>query len=159
MASSLISSIQKCDVFVSFEKSDTGKTFVSHLYRSLNRKGITTFKEELKLPKDQSFQGLQDIGYPNIALVVVSENYISSCWCMSQLTKILKFMKAGSLTVIPIFYEIGPSDFHSITETMKSMWSRALTLLASLPGEYTEYWYLILILHSLVISFVACSWK
>ncbi|KAL9293340.1 putative protein-serine/threonine phosphatase [Arabidopsis thaliana] len=140
MASALLSSIQKCDVFVSFKKSDTGKSFVSHLYRSLNRKGITTFKDDLKLPKDKPFHMLQDIGYPKIALIVVSVNYISSPWCMSQLTEILKFMKASALAVIPIFYEIDPSNSHSITETMLSTWSRALTLLASLPGEYTDYW-------------------
>ncbi|XP_010428184.1 PREDICTED: putative disease resistance protein At4g11170 [Camelina sativa] len=139
MASSLLSSSiqQKCDVFVSFKKSDTGKCFVSHLYRSLDRKGITTFKEELK---DQPFQLLQDIGYPKIALVVVSENYISSFWCMSQLTELLKFMKEGSLSVIPIFYEIDPSGLHSITGTTRLTWSRVLTLLASLPGEHTDNW-------------------
>ncbi|CAN6844913.1 unnamed protein product [Brassica oleracea] len=45
-SSSSSSSSKKYDVFLSFRKEDTGRTFVSHLYRSLHQKGIRTYRDQ-----------------------------------------------------------------------------------------------------------------
>ncbi|KAK3420468.1 hypothetical protein EUGRSUZ_G01286 [Eucalyptus grandis] len=42
----------------------------------------------------------------NIAVVVVSQNYHCSPWCLDELEKILECRKKGGLIVLPIFWGI-----------------------------------------------------
>lgn len=88
-------------------------------------------------------------------MVVVSVTYPASSWCLEELREILKLEKLGLLTVIPIFYEINPSDVRRQSgvvskqfkkhekrqsrERVKS-WREALTKLASLSGECSKNW-------------------
>ncbi|KAK3419748.1 hypothetical protein EUGRSUZ_G00431, partial [Eucalyptus grandis] len=42
----------------------------------------------------------------NIAVVVVSQNYHFSPWCLNELVKILECRKKGGLILLPIFWGI-----------------------------------------------------
>jgi hypothetical protein len=44
-----------------------------------------------------------------ISIIVFSENYASSSWCLDELVKIIECKKNGQL-VVPIFYKVDPSD-------------------------------------------------
>ncbi|CAN6555546.1 unnamed protein product [Malus baccata var. baccata] len=102
----------KYDVFLSFRGVDTRKGFVSHLYHELcNRQGITTFMDDRDLEGGTSIplEILSAIKESHIAIVVLSPNYASSKWCLSELTTILQCMEARN-TVLPVFYETNPSD-------------------------------------------------
>ena len=43
-------------------------------------------------------------------VVVFSENYASSIWCLEELVKILDCKNTMEQTVLPIFYNVDPSD-------------------------------------------------
>ncbi|XP_021803856.1 toll/interleukin-1 receptor-like protein, partial [Prunus avium] len=48
------------------------------------------------------------------ALIVLSQNYASSTWCLDELLHILKFMEARE-AVLPIFYYVDPSHVRKQT--------------------------------------------
>lgn len=113
MAATSLSSTQwKNDVFLSFRGEDTRKTFVGHLYYALNQKGIHTFKDDVRLERGKSISPelVKAIEQSRFAIVVFSKNYASSNWCLDELAKIMKCKKELGQTVIPIFYDVDPSD-------------------------------------------------
>ena len=85
------------------------------------------------------------------SIVVLSENYASSRWCLEELVKILECKRKKGQRVIPIFYNIDPSDVRNqrgkigkamakhernLKENMErvQIWRDALTQVASLSG-------------------------
>ena len=44
------------------------------------------------------------------SIVVLSENYASSRWCLEELVTILECKREKGQRVVPIFYDIDPSD-------------------------------------------------
>ena len=45
-----------------------------------------------------------------ISLIVFSKNYTASRWCLDELVKILECRKTLQQIVLPIFYDVDPSD-------------------------------------------------
>uniref|UniRef100_A0A7N2MG33 TIR domain-containing protein n=2 Tax=Quercus lobata TaxID=97700 RepID=A0A7N2MG33_QUELO len=100
------------DVFLSFKGKDTRNSFTHHLYVALQRLGIFTFRDNEKLERGKSISPelLKAIEESRFAIVILSRNYASSTWCLDELTKIIQCMKEKEMTVLPIFYEVDPSD-------------------------------------------------
>ena len=78
----------------------------------MNSNGIYTFKDdrELEMGKPISQELLDAIEKSRIAVIIFSENYGSSTWCLEELAKIVECKDRGILTVLPIFYHVEPSD-------------------------------------------------
>ncbi|KAH0658924.1 hypothetical protein KY289_027672 [Solanum tuberosum] len=76
---------------MSFSGVDTRNNFVSHLYKRLEEKGFNVFKDDEKLERGRpiSAELLKAIEESRIAIIVFSENYASSKWCLEELTKIM----------------------------------------------------------------------
>nr|XP_043629647.1 disease resistance protein Roq1-like [Erigeron canadensis] len=100
------------DVFLSFRGEDTRKTFVDHLYSALTQHGIHTYKDDEALPRGESIGPalLKAIFESRVAVIVFSENYADSSWCLDELAYIMKCMEERGQIVIPIFYHVDPSD-------------------------------------------------
>ena len=115
MAVAASSSSWNYDVFISFRGEDTRKIFVGHLYRALEQKTIHTFidSEELQIGNDLSTL-LNAIEGSRLSIVVFSENYASSSWCLKELVKILECMDAQNQIVVPVFYEVDPSHVRKL---------------------------------------------
>ncbi|XP_042511157.1 disease resistance protein RUN1-like isoform X1 [Macadamia integrifolia] len=110
------------DVFLSFCGQDTRKNFTDHLYKDLVRDGIRIFRdnEELKRGRDISSELMKAIEGSRIAIIVFSQNYASSTWCLSELVKILECRKNGRMEeVLPVFFKVDPSDVRKQTNTYK----------------------------------------
>ena len=101
----------KYHVFLSFRGEDTRKGFTDHLHAALEQRGIITFLDD-KLNRGEviSDQLLLAIDESLIPLVVLSESYASSSWCLDELQRILESKKSLGREVIPIFYKVDPSD-------------------------------------------------
>ncbi|XP_038889142.1 disease resistance protein RPV1-like [Benincasa hispida] len=101
----------KYDVFLSFRGEDTRGGFTDHLYQALSRKGISTFRDEneIKEGSEISLDLSAAIEASRFAIVVVSENYASSRWCLGELVKIFECQDQFGTTVLPIFYKVNPS--------------------------------------------------
>ncbi|KAM1574659.1 hypothetical protein ACFX1Z_043963 [Malus domestica] len=142
----------KYEVFINFRGEDTRKGFVSHLYRALRQKTINIFIDAQELGKgDRLSELLTAIRESRLSIVVFSQNYASSTWCLKELVEILKCKDTKEQIVLPIFYEVDPSDVrklkrkfaeafdqhdHDSNVEMEEVqsWRSALTTATSLSG-------------------------
>ena len=98
------------DVFLNFRGDDKRNGFISHLHQALCNAGFYTFFDDyLQRGEDVSAELFKTIESSMISIVVLSENYASSTWCLDKLDYILKCKKDGQF-VLPVFYEVEPSE-------------------------------------------------
>ncbi|KAF5729292.1 TMV resistance protein N-like [Tripterygium wilfordii] len=145
----------KYDVFISFRGEDTRKNFTDHLYAALTQKGIVTFRDDLKLERGKpiSTDLLNAIQGSRFSLIVFSRNYATSSWCLDELLKIVECMNDLGQTVLPIFYDVDPSEvrkqtgsFHkafadheeSANKDKVSKWRAAMAEVATLSGWHLQ---------------------
>ncbi|XP_040995579.1 TMV resistance protein N-like [Juglans microcarpa x Juglans regia] len=161
LSSALTSSIHPWthDVFLSFRGKDVRQKFISHLYNALDKRGINTYiDDELERGEEIPQALFQAIEGSMISIIVFSKNYAESRWCLNELLKILECMGTTKQIVLPVFYEIDPSDvrhqkesfgeafaklkdrFEGKVEVQK--WEAALEELANIAGfELKNYRY------------------
>ncbi|CAG7882112.1 unnamed protein product, partial [Brassica rapa] len=153
LASSSPSRTWLYDVFPSFSGVDVRVTFLSHLLKEFDKKLITAFKDnEIERSRSLDPELKQAIKDSRIAVVIFSQNYASSSWCLNEL---LEIVKCGQM-VIPVFYRLDPSHVRKQTgefgkifeETCKNQkeeviiiqWRRALTNVANTLGYHSVNW-------------------
>ncbi|XP_075664755.1 disease resistance protein Roq1-like isoform X3 [Castanea sativa] len=138
------------DVFVSFRGKDTRYKFTDHLFAALERSGIHSFEDNRKLKrgKDIWTELEKAIQKSRIAVIVFSENYVDSRWCLEELGKIMECRRNLQQIVLPVFYEVDPSHLRNQNRLEKAFvrhekrfgvgkvdrWRAALTKAASLSG-------------------------
>lgn len=102
---------EKHEVFISFRNEDTRKTFTSHLNGALERLDIRTYIDSnLERGDEISATLVRAIEDAKLSVIVFSRNYAASKWCLDELVKILECKKMRGQIVMPIFYDIDPSD-------------------------------------------------
>ena len=143
------------DVFLSFRGEDTRYAFTGHLYHALRSKGLNTFMddEELRIGETIRPQLLQAIEVSRISIIVLSEKYAASTWCLDELVKILQCQKEKNQLVFPIFYKVKPSDVRHQRNSYKQAmdahenkfgynsekvqkWKAALSDVSGIAGHY-----------------------
>ncbi|MED6146309.1 hypothetical protein PIB30_033307 [Stylosanthes scabra] len=99
-------------VFLSFRGEDTRNGFTSHLYAALNRKGITTYKDDRNLRKGDVISDVlvKAIEESMFAVIVFSPDYASSSWCLDELCKIIECNNKLGLQMVVVFYGVEPCD-------------------------------------------------
>ncbi|TYH46899.1 hypothetical protein ES332_D11G372000v1 [Gossypium tomentosum] len=144
---------KKYDVFLSFRGEDTRKNFTDHLYDALNRTGIVTFRDDPKLETGEEiapelFNAIQQSW---CSVIVFSETYAFSGWCLEELAEIVKQKNDKGHKVFPIFYHVDPSDLRKQKEKVEEAfakheerykedkdkiqkWRNALTEVANIKG-------------------------
>ncbi|XP_050874266.1 disease resistance protein RUN1 isoform X2 [Lathyrus oleraceus] len=116
------------DVFINFRGEDTRKNFVSHLHAALANLGVNTFLDSDNLLKEKELRDklVGAIESSHISIVVFSENYTESSWCLYELEKILECRTTYGHVVFPVFYNIDPSVVrHQTGEFGKALELRA----------------------------------
>ncbi|KAF8016830.1 hypothetical protein BT93_H2138 [Corymbia citriodora subsp. variegata] len=91
---------------------DVRKNFLGHLYAALEREGIYTYvdREELRKGKQITPALMKAIQDSRIAIIIFSENYASSPWCLEEVVKIMECKEQRNLMVLPVFYKIKPQE-------------------------------------------------
>ncbi|KAH9781855.1 ADP-ribosyl cyclase/cyclic ADP-ribose hydrolase [Citrus sinensis] len=113
------------DVFVSFRGEETRDNFTSHLYSALCRQNIQTFIDDQLNRGDEISESLVNaIEASAISVIVFSEGYASSRWCLDELVKILECKKEYAQIVIPVFYRVDPSDVRNQTGSFGDSFSK-----------------------------------
>ncbi|XP_042961067.1 disease resistance protein RPV1-like isoform X3 [Carya illinoinensis] len=106
------------DVFLSFRGEDTRNNFTAHLHNALHRKGVITYiDDKLRRGEEISQALLRAIEESRISITVLSKNYASSTWCLDELTKILECRKTKQQMVLPVFYNVDPSEVRHQTKS------------------------------------------
>ena len=97
------------DVFLNFRGEDTRNGFTGHLYQALCDKSINSFIDnDLRRGEEISLELLKAIKSSRISIIIFSQNYAFSAWCLDELVEILNCKKNGQL-VLPVFYKVDPS--------------------------------------------------
>ncbi|CAK8538796.1 unnamed protein product [Lathyrus sativus] len=145
------------DVFLSFCGEDTRYSFTGFLYQALRREGFKIFMDDEGLEGGNQISQtlLKAIEKSRLSIVVLSENYGYSTWCLDELVKIMECKKAKSQLVWPIFYKTEQSDVSNQTksygEAMRAhedkfgkdsenvqKWRSALSEVALLKGDHIK---------------------
>ncbi|XP_072081827.1 disease resistance protein RUN1 isoform X1 [Arachis hypogaea] len=109
MAAHASSEIIKYDVFLSFRGTDTRCSFLSHLRKALEDAHVKTYVDYmLREGTEISHSLLAAIEQSEIALIIFSQDYASSKWCLEELAKIMECSKQNGQIVIPIFHNVDP---------------------------------------------------
>ena len=105
------------DVFLSFRGEDTRHGFTDHLYEAFRLRGIEAFRdsEKLQLGQEIASELIQAIENSQYAIVVFSEKYADSRWCLDELAEIVECKKNKRLKVVPVFYHVDPSNVRNQT--------------------------------------------
>ncbi|XP_043688594.1 disease resistance protein RPV1-like [Telopea speciosissima] len=139
------------NVFLSFRGEDTRKSFTGHLYRALNREQINVFMDSYKLWEGEEIGTtlVKAIQGSKVSIVVFSKGYADSKWCLKELVKILECHRSKDQIVLPIFFDVDPSDVRHQTGSFKeaflehemnfdlhivAQWRDALTVIGNLEG-------------------------
>ncbi|CAN7075806.1 unnamed protein product [Brassica oleracea var. botrytis] len=144
------------DVFPSFHGADVRKSFLSHLLKECRSKGINLFIDnEITRGEFIGPELKKAIQGSRIAIVLLSKRYASSSWCLDELVEIMKCKEELGQTVMPVFYEVDPSDVKKqagefgkvFKKTCKGKtnevivkWSQALAKVATLAGYHSKNW-------------------
>ncbi|TQE09673.1 hypothetical protein C1H46_004766 [Malus baccata] len=146
------------DVFLSFSGEDTRKTFTDHLYWTLKAARVDTFidkNESMSIGETISDKVKQAIQGSRISVIIFSRRYADSIRCLEELVKIMECKRTMGQIVLPIFYDVDPSDvknqsgtfaeafqkhkdrFHQVKDKEEKLgpWRNALTEAADLPSE------------------------
>ncbi|KAL3725630.1 hypothetical protein ACJRO7_030632 [Eucalyptus globulus] len=151
----MASSKKNYHVFMSFRGTDVRNNFLSHLYAALNQNGIFTFldSEELRKGKQISPSLIRAIEESRVAIIIFSEDYASSRWCLDELVKIMECKAQKELIVLPVFYKVEPREVRGGREAYRraiakheikfgknsekvKRWKKALLNAGSLSGWY-----------------------
>ncbi|XP_060673952.1 disease resistance protein RUN1-like [Ziziphus jujuba] len=102
---------EKYDLFLSFRGEDTRNGFASYLYGALSAKQISTFMDDHELGRGDEISPTfrKAIEESKISVIIFSENYAFSTWCLDELLQILECRRTNGQIVMPIFYGIDPS--------------------------------------------------
>ncbi|KAG6670768.1 hypothetical protein I3843_Q038500 [Carya illinoinensis] len=143
--------VRNHDVFLSFRGEDVRDNFISHLHKALVEKEIHTYIDyDLKKGEEISPALFKAIEESMISIVIFSENYAGSRWCLDELLKILDCNETIKQIVIPIFFKVDPSEvrhqkenfgksFDKLGDKLKDdakmvNWKKALEKVADLAG-------------------------
>ncbi|KAG2409446.1 TMV resistance protein [Vigna angularis] len=101
------------DVFLSFRGTDTRGTITKGLYKSLQTRGVRVFLDDEGLERGEAVANglMKGIDDSAAFIVILSENYASSHWCLEELTKICD---TGRL-LLPVFYRVDPSQVRHVS--------------------------------------------
>ncbi|CAN6697415.1 unnamed protein product [Malus baccata var. baccata] len=152
VSASFLPSSWRYDVFLSFRGQDTRFTFTDHLYQALVCNGINTFIDRhLVRGEEISPAFLKAIEDSRISVIVLSENYASSRWCLDELVHICECRKSRQQIVWPVFYKVDPSHVRNQTSSFGDaftgleckhkdeekilLWRSALKEVANLSGH------------------------
>ncbi|XP_040997410.1 TMV resistance protein N-like isoform X3 [Juglans microcarpa x Juglans regia] len=105
------SSLHEWGVFLSFHGGDTRQKFTAHLYNALEKRSLSTFRDDKELERGRyiSEELLNAIENSMSAVVVLSPYYAFSRWCLTELVKIVECMQRKGLILLPVFYQVDPS--------------------------------------------------
>ncbi|KAH1256572.1 TMV resistance protein N [Glycine max] len=131
------------DVFLSFRGEDTRASFTSHLYTALHNAGVFVFKDDETLSRGNKISpSLQlAIEESRVSVVVFSRNYAESRWCLKELEKIMECHRTTGQVVVPVFYDVDPSEVRHQTGHFGKAFRNLENRLLKVEEEELQRWW------------------
>ncbi|CAN0885649.1 Disease resistance protein RPP2B [Linum grandiflorum] len=98
------------DVFVCFRGKDTRGTFTSHLAGHLRQQGLRVFTDDMLEKIEDIDQILSIVASSALSVVIFSENFAESSWCLDEVATIAERMDKFGHRVLPVFYKVNPDN-------------------------------------------------
>ncbi|XAR49411.1 hypothetical protein NMG60_11032608 [Bertholletia excelsa] len=136
-ANFVANSVHAHDVFLGFRGEDTRKTFTDHLHTALENAGFRTFRDDDGIRRGEDIKTEINLAIKGskISIVVFSDDYASSRWCLDELVIILEHKRSSGHVVLPVFYHVDPLEVQNQTGTFGEGFAR---LEERLKGELGE---------------------
>uniref|UniRef100_A0A0D6QV16 ADP-ribosyl cyclase/cyclic ADP-ribose hydrolase n=1 Tax=Araucaria cunninghamii TaxID=56994 RepID=A0A0D6QV16_ARACU len=98
----------RCPVFVNHRGTDVKRTFAHSIRYILDINGVQAFVDDKDLQEGDPFPKKIQEAMDNASLYIAifSKSYAESSWCLTELSYMLKTGRR----IIPIFYQVEPSD-------------------------------------------------
>nr|DAD46080.1 TPA_asm: hypothetical protein HUJ06_004310 [Nelumbo nucifera] len=100
-------------VFLSSVGEESNQNFIDDLYTSLVQKGVQTIRDHEEVSRNGEEippEVQKTMEESRISVIVFSRNYASSRCCLDKLVKILECRRKMGQFVLPVFYDVHPSD-------------------------------------------------
>lgn len=137
-------------MFLSF-RGNTRASFTSHLYAALQKAGVKVFIDDNELERGDNISTSlsRSIEQSQIYIIVFSQNYANSRWCLGELESIMKCRRTTGKVVFPVFYDVDPYEvrhqagefgiafqslFNRISNKVELSWREALREAGGLAG-------------------------
>ncbi|GLJ33487.1 hypothetical protein SUGI_0673660 [Cryptomeria japonica] len=138
------------DVFINHRGPDVKETLATQLYNCLQQLGIRAFLDKEEKELGNSFPSTIEtaIRSAKVHIAIFSKRYAESPWCLAELVLMLD----SQAKIIPVFYEVKPSDLRHIEKgayadafkkyeekgrylEKHNQWKEALQSLSLIAGE------------------------
>ncbi|KAF2565739.1 hypothetical protein F2Q68_00024719 [Brassica cretica] len=122
------------DVFLSFHREDVRKAFVSYLHKEFMR------------DQDLATNVVNEIRSSRIAIVILTDNYMSSERCLDELVEIIECSEEIGQKVIPVYYDVDTVNISwqiqdiIKTESYPQKLRQAFTVVSQLQGYNFSTW-------------------
>ncbi|KAL8101358.1 disease resistance protein RPV1-like [Apium graveolens] len=142
-----------CHVFLSFE-GETRNNFTCFLYEALKAQGFVAFMDtnDVHIGDEVDLTIKEGIRNSMSAIVIFSQKYAYSTWCLDELVLILERKKNSRYFIIPILYEVEIGDIkhqlgnyglaleeHRATYSHKvDKWREALVEAGNILGDHVK---------------------
>lgn len=125
-ASASTSPPTRWDVFLNYNVIDAQYTFTDPLYIALDCHGVHTYCDNFYIRVGEliSRELRQAIRESKIYIVVFSENYASSPWCLDELVEILNCHITTGRKIVPVFYNIEQWTVRDQTESFEQAFKK-----------------------------------
>ncbi|CAL5329900.1 unnamed protein product [Camellia sinensis] len=112
-------SLRASHAFLSFRGKGLCKTFIDHIHTALSQSGIHTFRDDDEIERGQDIDPelRKAIEQSRVSIIMFSKGYASSKWCLDELVKIVECNKTSGQVVLPMFYDVDPSQVRNQTRT------------------------------------------
>ncbi|KAM7470246.1 hypothetical protein LguiA_008429 [Lonicera macranthoides] len=110
---------------------------MDHLYTALVQQGFRTFRDndETEIGENIKSELEKAINRSKISIIVISKDYTSSTWCLDELVTILEKRRSSRHAVLPVFYDVDPSQVRMQTGKIAEAFARYKKQLEAKPDS------------------------
>ncbi|CAH8312678.1 unnamed protein product [Eruca vesicaria subsp. sativa] len=127
-------------LFVNFWGNELSNGFVSHVVKALEDAGVNVFKDSNELKVRDTETIIKKIDNSKIALVIFSDRFSESEWCLNEVVRMANRVKDSKLRVIPVFYRVSTYDVKNFKGKFGSAFEETVQKQSAEVKHVAELW-------------------
>ncbi|KAK2986483.1 hypothetical protein RJ640_001006 [Escallonia rubra] len=117
----------KYDAFLSFRGEDIRTTFTAHLFQALKAADLEQFMDDDGIKRGNTITSELEEAIQNsrVPIIIFSEHYASSSWCLNELLYIFDHYRSKSKThgILPLFYHLNKQQLDEHMSLMEAQFA------------------------------------
>ncbi|KAJ0266160.1 Toll/interleukin-1 receptor homology (TIR) domain-containing protein [Hirschfeldia incana] len=127
-------------LFVNFWGKELSNGFVSHVVKALEDAGVNVSIDSNELKGRDAETLFKRIDNSIIALVIFSDRFSESEWCLNEVVRMDKRVKDSKLRVIPVFYRVSTYDVKNFKGKFGSAFEETVQKQSPEVTNMAEHW-------------------